>query len=199
MGKPKPVVCESAWSVPPMESKQVPVEISDEDPVVTRPWIVSGPKPRFPVAGRATHRLERHASFTWVGAHGGAGVSSLEAAAGVGVALSQLWPDPSRGWPSPAVVVCRSNMAGIEAAARMLQQRASGQITDVTVCALVLVADSPSKPSRALRARAHEISGAVPEVMRVPWIPAWRDTPYTATRPVRELAAAVVALTEKEK
>ena len=122
----------------------------------------------------------------------------MASASGVGLVLSQRWPAPELGWPSRVVVVCRSNAAGYTAAARLIQEWAAGTVPGLEVVALVVVADSPSKQTRALKARLYELSGAVPQILTVPWIATWRDTPYSADPAVTKVAAAVAALT-KEK
>lgn len=161
--------------------------------------VVAAPVPTGSLTAQVEAPPAHPATFVWVAAHGGAGVSSLASASGAGLALSQRWPAPALGWPSRTVVVCRSNAAGYTAAARLIQEWASGSAPDqVTVSALVVMADSPVKPTRLLRARLHELSGAVPQVLTVPWIAAWRDTPYSANPAVTKVAAAMAALT-KEK
>lgn len=134
----------------------------------------------------------------WVSAHGGAGSTSLARASGIGLDLTGLWPSPPHGWPAHAAVVCRSNAAGLHAGSRLLAEAASGQLGDLDVVALVVVADAPSKLSRSLRTRVRELGGTVREVVHVPWIEAWRDNPYTPERAATAAAATVAALTNKE-
>jgi len=139
------------------------------------------------------------ASFVWVGAHGGAGVTSLAETTGQGVALSGAWPNVSLGWPAAAVVVCRSNAAGLASAARFLREWASGCVPGVRVRALVVVADTPGRPTSAARVRLRELSGAVPLVLSVPWVADWRDRPYTAATAVSKVASTVAAHITKER
>ncbi|MEJ7832967.1 MAG: DUF6668 family protein [Nocardioides sp.] len=129
------------------------------------------------------------ASFVWVGAHGGAGVTSL--AATTGVALTRCWPDPSLGWPAQVAVVCRSNAAGFDTALRAIQEVVAGAVPDLLVVALVVVADAPKPPSRRTLARIHELAAIVPTVVEVPWITSWREDPYTPQPAVTGAATAV--------
>ena len=192
---------DSPWAIAPIpsdvpSSPRMPglADILDESS-----HVVGAPAPRGMLTPRALEPPPHAADFVWIAAHGGAGVSSLASVSGRGLALSQRWPSPELGWPSSAVVVCRSNAAGYTAASRLLQEWASGSVLDVEVVALVVVADSPSKPTRALKARLHELSGAVAQVLTVPWIATWRDTPYSADPAVSRVAAAVAALITKEE
>lgn len=190
----------SPWAVAPIvsDARTPPTMSAPTDIPGTSSHLVGAPRPRGPLTPRAAQPAPGGADFVWVAAHGGAGVSSLAAASGAGLELSQRWPAPEFGWPSRAVVVCRSNAAGYAAAARLIQEWASGSVPGVDVAALVVVADSPLKPTRVLRARLHELSGAVPQVLTVPWIATWRDAPYSADPAASKVAAAVTALT-KEK
>jgi hypothetical protein len=133
------------------------------------------------------------AAFTWVSAHGGAGSTSLARSSGLGVDLSCRWPDPRLGWPAAVAVVCRSDAAGLTAAAGMLAAAASGGVPDLNVAALVVVDDAPVKVSKVIKARIHELGGTVPELIRVPWIRAWRDNPYTPDKSATKAAATVAA------
>jgi len=189
----------SPWSVtaigePDILEHTVDVNVQvDEDP-----FVVHAPRPAGEPAPRATWTPPAGAAFAWVSAHGGAGSTSLARSTGQGADLTGCWPSLAHGWPSKVAVVCRSNAAGLEAAARLLAESASGMVPDVEVVALVVVADAPAKVSRAFKTRLHEISGTVRGVVQVPWIGAWRDTPYTQDRAASAAAAKVAALTNKE-
>ena len=75
----------------------------------------------------------------------------------------------------------------------MLARAAAGGVPDLQVVALVVVDDAPVKVSKAIKARIHELAGTVPELVRVPWIRAWRDAPYTPDKSATKAAAAVAA------
>lgn len=161
--------------------------------------VVAAPPPRGALTPRTDEAPTSAGDFVWIGSHGGAGVTSLASVTGLGLEVSQRWPAPELGWPDRAVVVCRSNAAGYTAAARMIQEWASGSVPGIELVALVVVADAPAKPTRALKARLHELSGTVPIVLTVPWIATWRDTPFSADPAATRVGAAVAALiTTKE-
>lgn len=131
------------------------------------------PVARVPVARRAE-------PFAWVAAHGGAGATSLQVAAGCGLDLGGRWPALSAGDPSTVVLVCRSNTAGLDSAGRMLHQWSTSVVPGLHVLAVVVVADAPTKTSRAIRDRIGDLKAVVADVFTMPWISPWRDTPYTA-------------------
>lgn len=135
---------------------------------------------------------DRSAPFVWLSAHGGAGATSLARSSGVGLELTRQWPAPELGWPGCVAVVCRSNAAGLDAAAGVLAAAAADEAgPGVWVGALVVVDDAPTRVSRAIRARIYELAGTVPRLVRVPWISSWRDSPYTAAPAAVRAAAAV--------
>ena len=163
------------------------------------PFVVAAPRPPGDPLPRVTGPAPTTTPqpFTWVGAHGGAGASSL-AATGTGADLTAAWPDPAFGWPSAVAVVCRSNMAGLDAAARLLQEAAAGLVPDLHVVALVVVDDQPARHSKKIRTRIRELGGTVPHVFRVPWINSWREEPYKPARSTAKVAVRIEALVEKE-
>ncbi len=196
--RPKDV--ESPWAVGPISDRLEPptVPVPSDKPDLSS-HVVAAPRPRGAVTPRTEEPPASAGDFAWVGAHGGAGVTSLASATGLGLALSQHWPAQELRWPARVVLVCRSNAAGYTAAARMIQEWASGSVPGIELLALVVVADAPARPTRALKTRLHELSGTVPLVLTVPWIAAWRDTPCSADPAATRVAAAVVALiTTKE-
>lgn len=173
---------------------------------VQAPALLS-PAPRLPVAAPRVsgapipvveHRPTARASFVWVGAHGGAGISSLATVSGEGLELSQAWPAPALGWPRSVALVCRTSASGLDDAARFLHAWAAHTVPDIDVIALVTVADSPGRLPKTLRTRIHELSGVVPTTLTVPWIPAWRETPRAPHTGPHRTAAAVMALVNKE-
>lgn len=190
----------SPWEVPAIADAVVeaPASLEPALPPAVDAFAVHVPRP----SGDATPKVEQPcgtaARFVWVSAHGGAGSTSLARATGQGIDLTRRWPAAELGWPTQVALVCRSNAAGLDAAARMVAEAAAGMVPGVEVAVLVVVADAPAKPSRELKTRVHELSGAVREVIQIPWIAAWRDQPYTPDRAASAAAAKVAALT-KEK
>lgn len=174
-----------------------PVEHDLEAPVAAAPRVAAIPQPgivlprpedRFPVrvVPAATAGV-----VWWVGAHGGAGESTLEQLLEGSCAAGHAWPmHASSGDVSPcrAVVVARTNAGGLRAAQRVIAEWASGQVR-VDFIGLVLVADAPGRLPRPLRDFVELLTGGVPAIWRVPWVEAWRIShtvsAQTVPRPVR--------------
>lgn len=129
-----------------------------------------------------------------VGAHGGAGVSTLAALSGA--------YDAGTAWPATTgtascLLVCRTNLAGVAAAQAALGQWAQGGAPQmVELLGLVLVADSPKKPPRAVSELVQVLAGPLPRLVQVAWSEPWRaertpthtSAPAPVRRTIRELA-----------
>lgn len=135
----------------------------------------------------------------WLGAHGGAGETTL-------ASLVPGWWAAEHGWPRHAddtsarvVLVARTNMRGLRAAQAAATQWAAGLVPHVEVLGLVLVADAPGRLPRPLRDFAQLVSGGVPRTWTVPWVEAWRlgeppalsAAPRDVRRLVDDLSAVV--------
>ncbi len=120
---------------------------------LTRRDVLRGPSAPQPTAVPVPDRADRlptrqvygGASMWWVGAHGGAGESTLAALALGSQSAGHAWPMPAdRGTLSRAAVVARTNYAGLMAAQRVAREWASGSTSGmVELTGLVLVADAP--------------------------------------------------------
>ncbi|MFE2331460.1 DUF6668 family protein [Streptomyces coelicoflavus] len=132
--------------------------------------------------------------FSWVGAHGGAGVSTLAAVYG-GQDCGRAWPGPAD--PASVLLVARTHAAGLAAAARTVEDFRRGRTpAGLGLHAVVLVADAPGRLPRPLARSVGLLESAV-EVHRVPWVTGWRlgeagagpprgtDPLIRLTRPVR--------------
>lgn len=139
----------------------------------------------------------RRADLWWLGAHGGAGESSLAALVPEWPAAGHNWPQTPGPEPARVVVTARSSMVGLRAAQLAATQWASGLVPHVQVLGLVIVADAPGRLPRSLREFAQLVGGGFPRTWSVPWIEAWRlgvppdlsTAPREARRLVDELAA----------
>jgi hypothetical protein len=132
--------------------------------------------------------------FSWVGAHGGAGASTLAAALG-GFDAGRNWPRVDRGEPGGVLLVARTHAAGLQAASRTLDTfRRGAQPPGVELVAVVLVADAPGRLPRQLAQRIRVI-GSATKVHRVPWVATWRtgDLGGPVPRDITALAAMVAA------
>lgn len=179
----------SSWNVPPIDHN-TPRGESDTGYQTSR-QSVTAPKPSRPVTPAVSQRPPSIEAFTWVSTHGGAGATSLRHGSSRGLDLTTQWPDPSLGWPSAVVLVCRSNAAGLDSMGRMLQEWVSRSVRDVQVLATVVVADAPTKPSKRIRARINELRSIAPAVWTVPWVEQWRDQPYVPHPVAAQIADAI--------
>ena len=115
-------------------------------------------------------------------AHGGAGVSTLLRLAPT---LREVRPRLYSG--DRLVVVCRSNVTGLQAAQRVLAYLATPAAPRVVVEGLLVSSDAPGRPPRPIRDLVDLLSGAAPRTWRLPWVEAWRYSaaPTEAPRAVR--------------
>lgn len=123
----------------------------------------------------------------WLGAHGGAGESTLAALwPGVTAAAGHAWPRSVDGSTTQVVVVARANVSGLRAAQNALRQWGAS-LTPSNVLGLVVMADAPGRMPRALRALLDVVSGGGPRTWTVPWVDAWRVADPTTVPVPREV------------
>lgn len=108
-----------------------------------------------------------------VGAHGGAGATSLAASD------PELLFDCGAAWPSThgkqaCILVARTSARGLHAAQTALQQWAAAETPSVDVLGLVLIADAPGKLPKPLKELVQVVSGGAPRTWHLPWDPAMR-------------------------
>ena len=112
----------------------------------------------------------------WVGAHGGAGESTLEQLLEGSRAAGHAWPLalPSAHVARPAVaLVARTHARGLRAAQAAATEWATGEIP-VNLLGLVLIADAPGRMPRPLRDLERLVRGGVPATWHLPWHEPWR-------------------------
>jgi hypothetical protein len=157
-----------------------------------------------PAAGdRLPRRLlgpeERPVALWWVGAHGGAGESSLEQLLPGSRAANHAWPlcaDPGR--PARAMLIARTSHAGLRAAQRALRHWGSGSLA-IELLGLVLIADAPGRRPPELRALSRLVASAAPgATWELPWQPEWRLGPPVLERASRQARQLVAHLNPKE-
>lgn len=121
------------------------------------------------------------ATIWWLGAHGGAGETTLAGLAPRTRAAEHAWPMPAeRGTYNRVVVVARANYSGLMAAQRAAIEWASGTLGDgVQVVGLVLIPDAPGKRPKEIRQLELVVGGGFPRVWSLPWVEAWRTGPLT--------------------
>jgi hypothetical protein len=126
------------------------------------------------------------AQFYIVGAHGGAGVSTVAALTG-GYDVGPAWPHTG----GPVLLCARTSYVALQAARFALRDVAAGGVPHVQLLGLVLIADAPGRLPRELRGAVKKLQGATPHLWAVPWHPPWRlgATPDAdnAPRAVRRL------------
>ena len=104
-----------------------------------------------------------------LGAHGGAGVSTLES----------VWApaaDSRRGWPAAdaapfVVVVARMHAAGLDAAHQLCLQHQGGEVGGCELLGLVTVAATPGKPAVSLSRRREIVAAAAGASWHIDWMP----------------------------
>jgi hypothetical protein len=127
--------------------------------------------------------------WAWVGAHGGAGVTTLADAVPGGIDLGRALPWEAALPTLPIVAVCRGNAKGLSSA-RDLAATAS---CHSVLLGLVVVADMPERRRpKALADSLYLTGGAYGDhVWEMPWVTAWRlgEPSTTANNPpaVRDL------------
>lgn len=159
------------------------------DPFPTAPPLTG---PRTPQAGVRPPRPESclpvmagsshgGADLWVVGAHGGAGESSIAALIPGARPAGHAWPAD----PAASVLVARTGASALLRAQAALVQWASGEVPDVDLLGLVLIADAPGRLPRPLRSLARHVSGGAPRTWTVPWIDSWRmgEPPVLSTAP----------------
>ena len=178
-------------------SPVAPANVAVEDVVAVPVTGPTTPQPFVepPVRGLPIRSVSTTAALWWVGAHGGAGESTL-------ASLDDRWQAAGHCWPAPAtpgmvarcVVVARTHAPGLLAAQQALQQwaaYAAGPM--VQLLGLVLVADAPGKLPTPLRDLVRVVSGGAPRVWEVPWVDAWRfgvtheSVPRSLARTVKQI------------
>ena len=164
----------------------------------------SPPTPTFvspPPAGRSAHTSPHTVDgVALLGAHGGAGVTSLLRAG-----LDQVATDADRRWPQegPVVLVARTSTSGLEWARDLARQHASSLQGDVELLGLVLVADAPGRVPRRTAGLRDLVAGAFPRAWHVPWLEEWRlaasSEPLPAHPDVQHLTAELARVPQQHR
>ncbi|QLQ40504.2 hypothetical protein [Micromonospora robiginosa] len=151
---------------------------------MSRPMVLGRPRERDerPVRGRDALSDE---GIGWIGAHGGAGASTLTRLLG-GVDIGCRWPDPAIGEPARVALVGRTNVDGLRAVSRALNAMREGRHpAGMRLVGVVLIADAPGRLPAPLLGRIRLLRSVAP-VHRVPWIPSYRIG-VEPQRPPRQL------------
>ena len=159
--------------------------------------VVPEPGDRLPRRALAD---EEPVAVWWLGAHGGAGESTLEELFSGSRAADHCWPLAGSGEaPAQVVLVARTHAHGLTATQHAIREWAAGDV-EVLLLGLVLIADAPGRLPPALRQLAGLVGGGVPAVWSLPWIEAWRvgepPGPQNAPKVVHELLEDLRVMTE---
>lgn len=134
-----------------------------------------------------------------LGAHGGAGESTLAAWLGA-QECGHAWPDPPVA-RARVLLVARTHAGGLAAARQASRQWAAGQVP-VELIGLVLIGDAPGRLPKVLRAQVRQVAGAVPRTWTIPFLPALRETCGSRSEPpgaaVRTIGQITSTTTTKE-
>ena len=171
-------------------------------PAILAPRGPSAPQHGVP-APAEDQRLPKFAipaadTLWWVGAHGGAGETTMAQLLPGTRAANHRWPIPPPPVPTPVILVARTNGNGLRAAQRAATEWASGVVQGVAVLGLVLIADASGRLPRVLDDFADIVGGGVPRVWELPWIEEWRrgeaPTPENTPDEVFEVLESIYAL-----
>ncbi len=110
-----------------------------------------------------------------LGAHGGAGVSTLE----------KMWApagDSRRGWPAAdatpfVVIVSRMQVSGLDAAHQLALQHRAQKVGACSLLGLVTVAAAPGKPAVSVVRRREIVAAAAGTSWHIDWMPELLSTP----------------------
>ncbi|MGV9638097.1 hypothetical protein ACWDO0_28305 [Nocardia rhamnosiphila] len=139
--------------------------------------VAVAPRPdrRLPVWERPVPHREQRAPAVWLlGAHGGAGVSTLAHMLAPTADCGRAWP-AGLGGESPFVaVVARETIEGLSRAHDLLRQFHCGLTGPATVLVgLITCAHRPGRPPRAIRRYLDVLGDLVPDSCR--WRVEWQD------------------------
>ncbi|WP_084442773.1 DUF6668 family protein [Arthrobacter sp. CAL618] len=151
----------------------------------------------------ATDRLPRRyvsgsATLWVVGVHGGAGESTVTRLIDGSRSTQHTWPAfENAGMPPRVLLVCRSNMNGLESAQRALIEWAAPKAPEVELLGLAVLADAPGRLPRELRDFATIVAGGAPRSWHLPWVDAWRTgdvAPEQLPRETRKFVTEINSL-----
>lgn len=191
----------AAWQSPAV---QPPEDHPDTD--TSQPEEAAGPTPATgptapqvgvapPETGLPLRSVTESPSLWIVGAHGGAGETTIAGLDPRWAAAEHSWPSLPGGAPAVCVLVARTHVSGLLAAQRALTQWASSTAGPSSQCVgLLLLADRPEKKTpQPIKDLINHVAGGAPRAWRIGWVEEWRigDTdvrpPRHVTKVLRDL------------
>ena len=173
-----------------------------EQVIVVRPRVrprrLTGiPQVQSALGQRELTREERLVAVWLVGAHGGAGVSTIAGLMNRVGDAGVAWPIAGDGEQARVLLVARESWTGLSAARDALTEWVGGQVP-VRLEGLLLVAAQPGSAPKQLRELAERVrSQANGAVWRLGWQPAWLVSPAAATaaasKTLQEIGEALFA------
>lgn len=113
-----------------------------------------------------------------VGAHGGAGTTTLATSWAPAAESAGVWPAADK---HPYVVlVCRSHLTGLERAHKLALQAKGGLAGNCQLLGVAVVADAPGKLPKKLRQKIDVVGSTVSHLWQIPWIPELREAELTS-------------------
>lgn len=197
----------SAAAAPPLPAPSQPLPPDNRSPTLgLRAVPLTGPAAPQPLV-TAPRRLlpvrEQHEqAVLWVvGAHGGAGETTLAGLGDSWRAAEHAWPALSEGQRASCVLTARTSVRGLYAAqAALTQWAASAAGPSAELLGLVLIADAPGRLPRPLSDLCTVVAGGAPRTWHLPWNEDWRlDRPHEGRppRPVAHLTGDLATLTDQ--
>lgn len=185
-----------------IEGKKAPQKYAQDLQTMTGVTTPQGTTVGLPsIAGLAV--VPRPWARLWVvGATGGAGESTIASLVPGAQAAGHCWPGLATLGPTYPVLLCaRTSMHGLTGAQDAAAQWAAGQLPDIHLLGLVLLADAPGKLPAPLAGLAKVVAGGVPRTWTLPWVPSWRtaapaDDAADLPRPFRRFLAELEPLLE---
>ncbi|MBJ8342907.1 hypothetical protein JGU71_28855 [Antrihabitans sp. YC3-6] len=164
------------------------------------------PERRLGVWPEPVWTSRQHPPPLWwlIGAHGGAGVTMLEASWAPAADALGAFPGAHAGESPFMVIVARESATGLSRAHDLLTQHLAGVGGPAQLVGLVTVAAAPGRSAPQLRRRREVIAGLIEDrCWHIPWIdgwigvtadevPAWTPTSLISTTRRREPVTTVV-------
>jgi hypothetical protein len=127
----------------------------------------------LPVATTKLWERSHRPPVVWlIGAHGGAGTTTL-AASWAPAAEATVWPSEDE-FPY-VVIVCRSTRTGLDHAHELVLQATGKFAGNCQLLGVAVVADAPGKTPKALRQRIEVMGKIAPHIWEIPYIPSLRE------------------------